>query len=118
MNSRIVIAAYRAKQERMNDLLQILKAKRKFMLEAGYYSPRAAISMTSMKDPELVIEVFEWTSHEAISRSINWLMILLSFRFSGSRLLGSLRLLIRIDSKPLGPLLPRWMERRLTPWPG
>ncbi len=67
MNSRIVIAAYRAKQERMNDLLQILKAKRKFMLEAGYYSPRAAISMTSMKDPELVIEVFEWTSHEAIS---------------------------------------------------
>ena len=67
MNARVVIAAYRAKQERMNDLLEILKAKRKFMLDAGYYSPRAPITMASMKDPDLVIEVFEWTSLEAIS---------------------------------------------------
>ncbi|MBK6504587.1 MAG: hypothetical protein IPG02_02710 [Ignavibacteria bacterium] len=67
MSGRIVIAAYRAKPEKINDLLQILRAKRKFMLEAGYYSPRAPITMSSMKDPELVIEVFEWTSLEAIS---------------------------------------------------
>jgi hypothetical protein len=67
MKARIVIAAYRAKPEKMNDLLEILRTKRKFMLEAGYYSPRAPITMTSMKDPELIIEVFEWTSLEAIS---------------------------------------------------
>jgi hypothetical protein len=67
MNARIVIAAYRAMPEKMSDLLEILRAKRKFMLEAGYYSARAPITMTSLKDPELVIEVFEWTSLEAIS---------------------------------------------------
>lgn len=67
MSGRIVIAAYRAKPEKMNELLEVLKAKRKFMLEAGYYSPRAPITMASMKDPDLVIEVFEWTSLEAIS---------------------------------------------------
>lgn len=67
MNGRIVMAAYRTKPEKMNDLLEILEAKRKFMLEAVYYSSRAPITMASMKDPDLVIEVFEWTSLEAIS---------------------------------------------------
>lgn len=41
--------------------------------------------------------------------STNWLMILLSLRCSGSQVMGSARLLMRIDRLPLGPFLPRWI---------
>ncbi len=41
--------------------------------------------------------------------STSWLMILLSLRCSGSQVMGSARLLMRIDRLPQGPLLPRWM---------
>lgn len=36
-------------------------------------------------------------------------MILLSLRCSGSQVMGSARLLMRIDRLPLGPFLPRWI---------
>ncbi len=69
MNGKIVIAAYRAKPERKEELIEIMRTKREFMLNEGFYSPRDPIAMTSSIDPDLVIEVFEWTNNEAISKA-------------------------------------------------
>lgn len=69
MSGKIVIAAYRAKPERKEELLEIMKKKRAFMLKEGYYSTRAPIVMASSIDPDLVIEVIEWTSEDAISKA-------------------------------------------------
>ena len=69
MSGKIVIAAYRAKPENKKQLVEIIKTKREFMLKEGYYSHRTPISMTSLVDPDLVIEVFEWTSSDAISKA-------------------------------------------------
>ncbi|MNF91311.1 hypothetical protein D3C84_739080 [compost metagenome] len=49
------------------------------------------------------------SSLRRLRSSSNWLMMMLSLRFSGSKRFGSLRGLIRIDRKPFGPLLPRWI---------
>ncbi|MNQ59609.1 hypothetical protein D3C85_738630 [compost metagenome] len=53
-----------------------------------------------------------------VCRSTNWLMMMLSLRLSGNSLLGSVRRLMRIDSKPLGPLLPRWIGTPCSTSPG
>ena len=69
MGGKIVIAAYRARSGQRQSLLDIIKLKRKFMLSAGYYTAREHIIMKSSKDGDLIMEVLEWTSQNAIDEA-------------------------------------------------
>lgn len=62
MEPAIVIAPYRCSVENQGKLMEVLKGKRKYFLEAGYVTERKPISMRSRKDKEIILEVFEWTS--------------------------------------------------------
>lgn len=69
MSEKVVMAAYRARHGRFEELCSIVKEKRDFMVGAGYYTERAPYLLVSEEDPDLLIEIFEWKSLEAIDNA-------------------------------------------------
>lgn len=71
MAGKVVFAAFRAQPGKMNELLEIISQKRTFMKGKGYYSNKHAFVLTAEKDPQLVIEVFEWAGLDEIDSAHN-----------------------------------------------
>lgn len=64
---RVVIAAFRARPGRLSDLRQILREHHGFLDRLGLVTARPAVILEGGGD--LMLEVFEWKSQEAIDEA-------------------------------------------------
>ena len=67
--ARVVIATYVVPKENQAAYFEVMRQRRAYFLEVGYATDRAPIVMRSMKNEEMILEVFEWTSHEAVEKA-------------------------------------------------
>lgn len=69
MKAVIVTATYEVPLQNQPEFLRIVGAKRKYFVEKGFATDRTPVLMHSHSRPEILIEVFEWTSEQAIQRA-------------------------------------------------
>lgn len=68
-NAIVVLAVYRVAEKVQAEFFQVVKDKREYFLKAGLMTARAPIFLRSSGNPEFLIDIFEWSSAEAIERA-------------------------------------------------
>ena len=65
----IVLALYQVAKENEKALLKLMPKKRRYFLKAGYATRRAPILLRSRENPEILIEILEWKSDDAVAKA-------------------------------------------------
>ncbi|MCI0596362.1 MAG: hypothetical protein L0Z48_07440 [candidate division Zixibacteria bacterium] len=65
----VVLALYQVASENEQALLKLIPKKRRYFLKAGYATRRAPILLRSRQNPEILIEIFEWKSQDAVAKA-------------------------------------------------
>lgn len=63
---QLVIAAFRVKPGKSEELKILIEEKRKFLIENDYVTSRPNIICESFADNNIIIEIFEWISQQKI----------------------------------------------------
>ncbi|HRE40835.1 MAG TPA: hypothetical protein PLG90_05845 [Ignavibacteria bacterium] len=69
--SQLVIAAFKVKPDKIEELKLLINEKRIFLLDNGYVTDRPNIVCQSSVDKSIVIEIFEWVSNSKIDEVHN-----------------------------------------------
>lgn len=67
--SLTVLAVYRVAEKAQTDFFRVLSEKRAYFLKANYVTAREPLLLRSPSNPEFLIDLFEWSSEDAIERA-------------------------------------------------
>ena len=65
MKNVMSIAPYRVPKKNQKAFFELILEKKAYFLEKGYISQRMAMVLRSRKDPEILLEFFEWLGEPA-----------------------------------------------------
>ncbi len=65
----LVLAVYRVAEKSQKEFLRVLCEKRAYFVRAKYVTSREPLLLRSGMNPEFLIDIFEWSSDDAIERA-------------------------------------------------
>lgn len=69
MHRRIVTATYRVTVDQHPEFLERLKSCEETLRSEGFVTSREFLRMSSILDPEVIVEIFEWVDAKAFERA-------------------------------------------------
>lgn len=65
----VVMAVYRVAVSKQTEMLRVIREKREYFSRVGYMTSRIPTLVRSPKNPEFMIDIFEWSSEDAIEKA-------------------------------------------------